>query len=182
MADLWPFENVGCTYVTLVTLVTLVTTESSSKSKSIWPMKNTVHFKDFKSKLKIKFKPLKFRHYSYGSRLGNKLWTRLRLGKTFLNSHGFALQKIDSPSCMCHFKNETTIHYFLDCFLYTVERQSMFDQVSQLVPNFNRLSKTKKLDLLLFGIPDNDEFDTNIKIAKYVQTFILDTKRFLMRK
>ena len=145
-------------------------------------MKNTVHFKDFKSKLKIKFKPLKFRHYSYGSRLGNKLWTRLRLGKTFLNSHGFALQKIDSPSCMCHFKNETTIHYFLDCFLYTVERQSMFDQVSQLVPNFNRLSKTKKLDLLLFGIPDNDEFDTNIKIAKYVQTFILDTKRFLMRK
>ena len=38
MAELWPFENVGCTYVTLVTLVTLVTTESSSKSKLIWPM------------------------------------------------------------------------------------------------------------------------------------------------
>ena len=83
---------------------------------------------------------------------------------------------------MCHFKNETTIHYFLDCFLYTVERQSMFDQVSQLVTNFDRLSKTKKLDILLFGIPNNEQFDTNIKIAKYVQTFILDTKRFLMRK
>ena len=145
-------------------------------------MKNTVLFKDFKSKLKNKFKPVKFRHYSYGSRLGNKLWTRLRLGRTFLNSHGFALQKVDSPSCMCHFKNETTIHYFLDCFLYTVERQFMFDQVSQLVTNFDRLSKTKKLDILLFGIPNNEQFDTNIKIAKYVQTFILDTKRFLMRK
>ena len=83
---------------------------------------------------------------------------------------------------MCHFKNETTIHYFLDCFLYTVERQSMFDQVSQLVTNFDRLSKTKKLDILLSGIPNNEEFDTNIKIAKIVQTFILDTKRFLMRK
>ena len=40
MTELWPFENVGCTYVTLVTLVTLVTTESSSKSKSIWPIIN----------------------------------------------------------------------------------------------------------------------------------------------
>ena len=40
MADLWPFENVGCTYVTLVTLVT---TESSSKSKSIWPILYTYY-------------------------------------------------------------------------------------------------------------------------------------------
>ena len=72
-------------------------------------------------------------------------------------------KKIDSPSCMCHFKNETIIHYFLDCFLYTVERQSMFDQVSQLVTNFDRLSKTKKIDILLFGLADNEQFDTNIK-------------------
>ena len=87
----------------------------------------------------------------YGSRLGNKHWTRMRLGRTYLNSHGFALQKVKSPSCMCHFNNETPTHYLLDCFLYTVERQSMFDQVSQLVTNFGWLSKTKKWIFYFLG-------------------------------
>ena len=100
-------------------------------------LKNTVLFCDFKTKLKNRLKPEKFRHYSYGSRLANKLWTRLRLGRTYLNSHGFAIQKVNSPSCMCHFKNETPLHYLLDSFLYTFERQSLFDQVSQLVTWFN---------------------------------------------
>ena len=52
----------------------------------------------------------------YGSRLGNKLLTRMRLGRTYLNSHGFAIQKVKSPSCMCHFNNETPTHY-LQLFL-----------------------------------------------------------------
>ena len=106
-------------------------------------LRNTVFFKEFKGKLKERYKPIRLRHYSYGSRLGNKLWTRMRLGRTYLNSHGFAIQKVKSPSCMCHFNNETPTHYLLDCFLYTVERQSLFDRVSQLVTNFDRLSKTK---------------------------------------
>ena len=58
----------------------------------------------------------------------------------------------------------------------------MQDSSLKKMANFDRLSKTKKLDILLFGIPNNEQFDTNIKIAKYVQTFILDTKRFLLRK
>ena len=55
------------------------------------------------------------------------------------------------------------------------------DQVSQLVPEFNQMSKTKKFEVLLFGFPNNDQFDLNIKIAKIVQTYILQAKRFLMR-
>ena len=82
---------------------------------------------------------------------------------------------------MCHFNNETPTHYLLDCFLYTVERQSLFDRVSQLVTNFDRLSKTKKLDILLYGIQNNDDFETNLEIAKSVQNYIIHTKRFLIR-
>ena len=84
---------------------------------------NTHIFDDFKVKLKSKLKPGRFKHFSYGSRLGNKLWTRIRLGRSDLNAHGFEIQKVDSPSCLCHFKNETLMHYFLDCFLYTIECQ-----------------------------------------------------------
>ena len=143
--------------------------------------RNLMLFNDYKDRLKINLKPDKFRHYSYGSRLGNKLWTRLRLGRSFLNSHSFAIGRSDSPTCLCHYKNETSLHYLLDCFLYTVERQSLIDQVNQLVTNFDRLSKIEQVDLLLFGIPDNEQFQTNIDLAKLVQTYIFQTKRFLIR-
>ena len=119
-------------------------------------LRNTVFFKEFKGKLKERYKPIRLRHYSYGSRLGNKLWTRMRLGRTYLNSHGFAIQKVKSPSCMCHFNNETPTHYLLDCFLYTVERQSLFDRVSQLVTNFDRLSKITRAKVAqYFGFEKN---------------------------
>ena len=115
-------------------------------------------FQDFRDRLKLDLKPEKFRHYSYGFRLGNKLLTSLRLGRSFLNAHAFAIGRSKNPSCLCHHKNETTLHYLLDCFLYTIERQSLIDQVSQSVTNFGRLSKNEQVDLLLFGIPDNEEF------------------------
>ena len=62
------------------------------------------------------------------------------------------------------------MHYMLDCFLYTIERQLLCDQVSQVVPEFDQMSKTKKLEILLFGFPDNDCFDLNIKLAKITQS------------
>ena len=55
---------------------------------------------EFKQRLKELLKPQQARHYSYGSRLGNKLLTRLRLGRTFFNSHGFAIGKTTSLATM----------------------------------------------------------------------------------
>ena len=142
---------------------------------------NTHIFDEFKAKLKSKLKPSRYKHFSYGSRLGNKLWTRIRLGRSSLNAHSFEIQKVGSPSCLCHFRNETPMHYFLDCFLYTIERQLLLDQVGQLVANFDKMPKYKKLEILLYGILDNDEIELNKEIVKHVQTFILQTKRFLNR-
>ena len=72
-------------------------------------------------------------------------------------------------------------HYFLDCFLYTPERQTLLSLVEHYVPNFTRLTKKNKLDLLLRGVNlDNDEFlPTNTILTKAVQNFILQTKRFV---
>ena len=142
---------------------------------------NTHIFDEFKVKLKSKLKPSRYKHFSYGSRLGNKLWTRIRLGRSSLNAHSFEIQKVGSPSCLCHFRNETPMHYFLDCFLYTIERQLLIDQVGQLVANFDKMPKYKKLEIFLYGILDNDEIELNKEIVKHVQTFILQTKRFLNR-
>ena len=143
------------------------------------PIINLTH-DDFKSHLKSTMKPTKHKHFSCGSRLGNKLLTRLRLGRSYLNSDGYAIGKVESPSCLCHHRNETVKHYMLECFLYTIERKSLFDQVKQLVTNFDRMSQQNKLDMLMFGYPDTDHLLINKKLTLLVQTYILQTKGFLI--
>jgi len=108
---------------------------------------------DFKSKIKSDLVPEKIRQYAYGSKISNKLLTRLRVGVSYLNSNSYTFGRVASPSCLCHNPDETTKHYLLNCFLYSVERQSLLSNVIQLVPNFPFLSQSKQLEMLIFAVP-----------------------------
>ena len=136
---------------------------------------------DFKSKLKSVLVPTKTKHFAYGSKLGNKLLTRLRVGRSYLNSNAFAVGRAATPICTCHYPNETTRHYLLHCFLYTNERQFLFEQVTHVVPNFPRMPQYQQENLLLSGFQNIDLHDKNVEINKLTQKFILQTKRFLIR-
>ena len=135
---------------------------------------------EFKSEIQNLIKPSKFKHFARGSKLGNSLLTRIRVGRSFLNQHKFTIGLSDSPECLCHFRSESPEHFFLDCFLYTLERQAMISLIENYVPNFSRLNKKNKLELILRGVNiDNDDFlQTNTILTKSVQNFILQTKRF----
>ena len=102
---------------------------------------------DFKTSLKQKIKPQKYKHFGKGSKLGNTLITKIRVGRSSLNQHQFTIGISDSPECFCHFKVESPEHYFLDCFLFSLERQNLFDLIEHYVPNFIRLNKRESLKL-----------------------------------
>ena len=129
---------------------------------------------------KKEFKPPRYKHFARGTKLDNILLTRIRVGRSSLNQHKFTIGLSDSPECLCHFRSESPEHFFLDCFLYSLERQLLFDLIEHYVPNFKRFNKKKKLDLILKGVNiDNEEFiSTNTTLTKAVQSFILSTKRF----
>ena len=133
----------------------------------------------FKDKLKAKLKPKKHKHFSSGSKEGNKFLTQIRVGRSFLNAHAFTIGMSDSPSCLCD-RIESTEHFLLHCFLFTEERKILFSSVQQQIPNFYNYSNNKKLEILLFGLNlESDEIDCrNKRIMISVQTFILKTKRF----
>ena len=135
---------------------------------------------DFKCKLKQELKPIKFRHYSKGSKLGNTLLTRIRLERSDLNLHKFTVGHSESPECLCHSKRESSQHYLIDCFLYSSERQTLFDRVEHFIPNFKRFSKSRKYEILVKGIKPDDPYfySTNTTLALAVQSFIFRTKRF----
>ena len=115
--------------------------------------------------------------------MGNSLLARFRTGRTSLNLHRFTIGQEDDPSCMCHAKEESSIHFMMDCFLYTAERQTLFDLVEHYIPKFPTLSKKTKYELIIFGLRNHDpEFvDLNRKISIAVQNYIIQTKRFMQQ-
>ena len=138
---------------------------------------------EFKAQLKLDMKPEKIRHYSCGSKLGNSLLSRIRTGRTTLNLHKFTIRQADEPTCGCLAKEESSIHYLLDCFLYTAERQTLLSLVEHYIPKFSKMSKKAKFDILTTGLKNNDPdfYYLNCKITIAVQQFILNTKRFLQQ-
>ena len=140
----------------------------------------TLDMIDFKSYTSKELKPKKFKYFSKGSKFGNSLLTRIRVGRSYLNQHKFSIGHTDSPQCLCHFREESPSHYFIDCFLYTPERQALFGLIEHYIPNFPNYSKQKKLDIILNGVNiNNDDFiSTNVSLTIAVQNFILQTKRF----
>ena len=147
----------------------------NSLDKSI-TSKNLEDFKIYTKSLK----PRKVRHFSRGSKISNTLLTRIRIGRSDLNQHKFTIGQVESPECLCHFREESTKHYFIECFLYTQERQNLFNLIGHYIPKFKTMNKTEKLNIILFGLNrENDEYTyLNTIITKSVQNFIIKTKRF----
>ena len=135
---------------------------------------------DFKEYLKSNTKPPRYKHFSRGNKLSNSLLTKLRVGRSDLNLHKFTIGLIDSPQCDCLFREESSSHYFLDCFLYSPERRILFDLIEHYIPKFSSFKKSQKLDIILRGFEiENIEFiGLNTTLTLAVQKFIMKTKRF----
>ena len=136
---------------------------------------------DFKDYTNQELKPPKYKHFGRGKKLSNTLLTQIRVGRSHLNQHKFTIGLSDSPQCLCLHREESTLHYFVDCFLYSHERQILFSKIEHHIPNFKNYSKKKKIDLILRGYnPDNVEFtQLNTTLTFAVQRYIMQTKRFL---
>ena len=104
--------------------------------------------KDFKIYTKT-MKPKKIKHF--GGKEANSLLTKIKIGRSDLNQHKFTIGLVNTPECLCHFKEESPKHFFLDCFLYTQERQNLFSLIEHYIPKFERMNKTEILNIFLFG-------------------------------
>ena len=149
---------------------------------SLPPNVQCKNIEEFKMYTKEQFKPTKFKHFSRGSKIGNLLLTRIRVGRSYLNEHKFTIGLSENPECLCHFRSESPMHYFLDCFLYLPEHQILLTLIEHYIPKFSTLTKKKKMDIILLGMNnENPDFlSLNTTLTKAVQTFILNTKRFTL--
>ena len=143
-------------------------------------IRNLPNSLDFKEQLKAKYKKKKVKHYSRGiSKYANSLHTQLRVGQSYLNSHGFKINLREDDLCLCH-RSETVSHFFLDSFLYQEERDELCKKISQYLPRFQTFSKTKKLEIILngFNLSNTEPDPRNILVTFAVQKYIMKTNRF----
>ena len=92
----------------------------------------------FKTQLKCTFKPKKQKHYNIGNKLPNTLLCRLRVGRSFLKSHGFAINLSHTDKCICG-DSDTIQSFFFRCFLFQTERKVLLDKINNIYPPFSKL-------------------------------------------
>ena len=128
----------------------------------------------------LNYVPIKYKFLSRGDKKGNKLLKQICIGRSYLNSHSFAIQMSPSPECSCHFPNESSTHFFLDCFMWTEERRTMLGVFEHFIATFSSFTKQKKINLILYGYDRDNEtmFNTNVSLQYATQKFVVKTKRF----
>ena len=116
------------------------------------------------------------KHFNRGiSKYANSLHTQLRLGRSFLLAHGFAIG-IDKSN-LCFFQDLKQQATFLSVFLYQEEQKLLYENISKQIPKFSTYYLTHQIKIFLNGI-NSEQDPRNIPIVFAVQTYILQTKRF----
>ncbi len=127
------------------------------------------------------FKPNRL--YSSLDSRANTHHTRMRLGLSSLKQQLYSYNIIDDQlcekcSCECP---ETTTHFFLHCTKYSVERQSLYNSISHLLPDdllVNLLDDENILVHVLLNGSNNVNVNVNTRLFEIVHNYIRCTNRF----
>ena len=134
---------------------------------------------DFKKNILSFIRPKANSAFNWNSSKGLKFVTRLRLGLSHLREHKFKHSFEDSINllCSCSLDVESTIHYFLHCPQFTIERHTLPNTITQIDNKLLDSNESNLIQHLLFGNPSKDT-ETNTEILSATVNYILTTKRF----
>ena len=80
------------------------------------------------------------KHYTIGKKLPNTLLCRLRVGRSFFKSHGFAINLSQTDKCFCG-DVDSIQNYFFNSFLFKTERLVLLSNVNNIYPPFQNYQK-----------------------------------------
>ena len=109
--------------------------------------------------------------FTRGDRKSNIWHARLRMKCSKLNDDLYAyIHVVESPTCSCGARRETSKHFLLDCPLYVNDRETMLSELRDI--GFKPTTKN-----LLFGNSCYSD-DINCHAVDIIQRFLKATKRF----
>ena len=136
-------------------------------------------FTDFKKNILSFIRPKANSVFNCNSSKGQKFVTKLPLGLSQLREHKFkhSVQESINPLYSCSLDVESTIHYFLHCPLFTIERHILLNTISQTDDKLLDSNESILIQHLLFGDPSKDR-ETNTEILNETVNYVLKAKRF----
>ena len=146
-------------------------------------LKQTWDIPEFKEGLALILKPKKCKLYNLGSKYANSIHTQLRIGRSQLNEHLFAIGRSSTQGCLCNCPTESVEHILLDCFMYNSERDALFSYIKNtrniLSANFETYNRKSLVSVLLYGEHpfDYHRFPYNKLLFRAVQNFLVKTRR-----
>ena len=117
--------------------------------------------------------------YNIYNPLEVKYLARLRIGFSHLKEHKFKhnFQDAVDPIGSCSSGIETTIHFFLHCVNFNIQRQTLFDKIATIDANILTENEDSILNTLLF-VKLNSENSFNKTMLNTSIEYILSTERF----
>jgi hypothetical protein len=115
---------------------------------------------------------VKARFYA-GTRKGQILHNRIRLGNCDLNENLTSISLAESAECPCGHHTEDATHFLLHCPLYTAQRLTLIQETA----NLNAYLDMMLTNTYLHGenrMPEED----NVTLFCHSQDFIIKSKRF----
>ena len=136
-------------------------------------------FTDFKKNVLSFIRPKSNSVFDCSSSKGLKFVTRLRLGLSHLREHKFkhSFQDFINPFCSCSLNVQSTIHYFLHCPQFAIQRHTLLNTISQIDNKLLDSNESNLIQHLLFGDLSKDT-ETNTEILNATVNYVLTTKRF----
>ena len=138
---------------------------------------NVDSFEIFKKRLLSFIRPMLNSIYNIHNLLGVKYLTRI--GFNHLKEHKFKhnFQGSINPMCSCSSGIETTIHFFLHCANFNIQRQTLPDKIVTINANILTENGASIVNNLLFGKP-NSENSFNKAMLNASVEYILPIERF----
>ena len=80
--------------------------------------------------------------------------------------------------CSCSSGIETTIHFFLHCANFDIQRQTLFDKIATIVANILTENEDSIVNTLLFGKSSCENSFNKAMLNASIEYIILSPERF----
>ena len=110
---------------------------------------------------------------------GIKLLTKIRVSFSDLRDHRFNHNfNCESPLCQCGIEDETSVHFFLRCPLYTAQRSTLLCKISAIISSDVTVLPDEHLFFILVYGSNVYNFVSNKLILTETITYIRNSGRF----
>ena len=142
-------------------------------------IKSSESYLMFRKRMLNLIRPKCNKTYGIHNPTGFKLLTCLRLGLGHLNNqklnHNF--RDCINPPCLCSLSVENNIYFFLHCYCFSLQRQTLINNIKSIDKDIINASDSDLVNILLFG-SSKYQYHINSKILSFSIDFILKTERF----